>query len=385
MSSVLFVNDLRLRLTHGKNGNAEKTTSTEALVTMSTTISPVTGTITATSTPGNPFLRWEKTATTNLGIDFALFKNKLFGKIDLYNKLGTDITGVVSLPAATGVTSQRFNNAKILNKGIELELGTTINITKGVSYTSMLTYAYNHNRVKDLFFPNLFAFQFFDLFGPPAFVEGRPTGAVYSFTYNGMVNGTPHVEGPNKTLVSMNDLAVYNGGLGLTFLNYEGTNTAPHTLGWLSSVNVRNFYFTALFIGKFGAVYRNIPFNYETSVGFGKTFVNRFVADVFAGDTTVPGFPLPNNTSNFRWDRYAPTLNTLIESASFIECKELSAGYNLPEKWIRRAGMSNMKLYVQARNLGLVWKANSKGYHPEWLPGTNRPVSTFILGANIHF
>ncbi len=379
---VKFIDDLRLRLTYGKNGNAEKSTSTEALVNMSTSISTVTGTITATSTPGNPFLRWEKTATTNLGIDFVLFKNKLVGKIDLYNKLGTDITGIVALPAATGVTSQKFNSAKIINKGIELELGTTINVTKAVSYNTALTYAYNYNRVKDLYFPNLFAFQFFE---PFVFVEGRPTGAVYSFTYRGMINGTPNVEGPNKTLVSMNDLAVYNGGLGLTFLNYEGTGTAPHTLGWLSNINVHDFYFSALFIGKFGAVYRNLPFNYQTSVGFSKTFVNRFVADVFVGDTTVPGFPLPNNTRNFRWDRYAPTLNTLIESASFIECKEISLGYNLPEKLISKAGMSNMKVYVQARNLGLVWKENDKGYHPEWLPGTNRPVSTFILGANIQF
>ena len=83
-----------------------------------------TGTITATvADNGNPFLRWEKTTTTDFGIDFSMFKNKVFGKIDLYSKKGTDITGNVLLPAVTGTTAQKFNNAGIMNKGIELGAG----------------------------------------------------------------------------------------------------------------------------------------------------------------------------------------------------------------------------------------------------------------------
>jgi hypothetical protein len=385
INRLTFIDGLRLRFTYGKNGNAEKSTSTEALVSMSTSISPVTGTITATVTPGNPFLRWEKTSTTNVGLDFALFKSKLVGKIDVYNKLGTDITGIIALPAATGVTSQKFNNAKIQNKGIEIELGTTIDITRSLSYNTTVTYSYNDNHVKDLYYPNLYVYQLLGALGP-VFVEGRPVGATYSLTYKGMTNGLPYVEGPNKTLVSFNDLSVYNTALGLPFMNYEGTGIPPHTLGWLNNFNFHDFYLTALFVGKFGGVYRNLPFNYEIQAGYTKTFVNKFVSDIFAGDTThVPGFPPLNNNLNYRWDRYAPNINTLIESSSYIECKEVSVGYDLPRKLVNKAGIQKMKVYIQARNLGLVWEANSKGYHPEWLPGTLRPVPTFMFGTNIQF
>lgn len=382
MQPVDFLDRLNIRLTYGRNGNAEKGTSTQTLVNLNPALSAVTGTLTATIADyGNPKLRWEKTTTTNLGLDFSLFRYRLNGKIDIYNKRGSDITGLVTLPAAAGTTSQKFNNAKIVNRGFELELGTKIGITKDISYNPVVTYAYNYNKITDLYFPNLYAFSLIS----GTFVQGRPVGSVYSYTYRGMVDGTPYVEGLNKGLQTFNDVSLHNRALGLPFLNYEGTDIPPHTFGMMNNFNIHDFYVTALFVGKFGGVYRNPVFNYATTVGSSKTFVNKFVSEVFAGNKDIPGFALPNNTQTYLWDRYAPALNTLIESSSYIECKEVSLGYNLPQRLIGKVGMNNAKLYVQARNLGLAWAANKKGYHPEWLPGTYRPATTFTIGGTVQF
>lgn len=384
MKNISFIDRLSVRLTYGKNGNTEKTTSTKPLLTVSTSPNANTGTITATvSNNGNPFLRWEKTATTNFGIDFSLFKNKFFGKIDLYNKLGKDITGTVLLPAVTGTTSQRFNNAEIVNRGIELEWGANFEIANRVQYNTSLTYAYNWNRIKSLYFPSYLAFTLVD--PTSAYVQGRPISPVYSYTFLGVTDSVPYVAGPKGVAYSMNAVQLHNTGLGLDFLNYEGTTIPPHTLGWVNNFNAYGFNLMILFVGKFGAVYRDPVFNFPTYVGSAKTNVSKFVADVFAGDPNIPQFPKYQEPQFYLWDRYTPNLHGLVESASFIECKEIDLEYNLSKKISQKLQMNTLRLFAQVRDVGMVWHANKKGYNPEWLPGSQRPVTAYTFGINAKF
>jgi len=383
MDNMKAVNRLELRLTYGKNGNMENSTSTKALLNVGTSLNSSTGTITATiADNGNPFLRWEKTTSTNLGVDFALFNNKLFGTIDLYNKKGNGIIGTIALPAATGTTSQKFNNAGITNRGIEITLGTNVDIPNTpVHYTTSFNYAYNYNNINSLYNPSLYVYQMIG----GAFVEGRPVNSIYSFEYRGMKDGVPQVAGPNGTLISFNDLAPYNRGLGLPFLKYEGTSTPPHTLGWVNNIRVKNFGLTAVFVGTLGGVYRNPVFDYAATVGSGKIFVNKYISEVLAGNPDLPGFALPNETSTYRWDRYAPNLSSLIESSSYIECKELTLEYTLSKRITKALNINNIRVFAQTRDLGMIWHANSKGYNPDWLPGTDRPQQSYTFGVNLQF
>ncbi|WP_165973339.1 SusC/RagA family TonB-linked outer membrane protein [Pedobacter sp. ok626] len=383
MDNIAAVDRLDIRLTYGKNGNVDGSTSTKALLNIGSGLNGSTGTITGTvSDNGNPFLRWEETTSTNFGIDFALLNNKLFGSIDLYNKRGEGIIGVVALPAATGTTSQKFNNASITNRGIEISLGTNIAIPNtSINYSTSFNYAYNYNNINSLYNPSLYVYQMIE----GTFVEGRPVNAVYSFDYLGMKDGVPYVAGPNGTTQSLNDVTLYNRGLGLPFLNYEGTATPPHTLGWVNNIRVHDFNLTAIFVGKMGGVYRNPGFQYSTTVGYDKTFVNKYISDVLAGNPNVPGFGNPDETKLYLWDRYSPALSSLVESSSYIELKELTLEYKLSKKLAKAIQVNNVKIFAQTRDLGMIWHANSKGYNPDWLPGTNRPVQSYTFGVNLQF
>ncbi len=383
MDNLDAVNRLDLRLTYGKNGNVDGSTSTKALLNIGSSLNASTGTITGTvADNGNPFLQWEKTTSTNFGVDFALLNNKLFGSIDLYNKQGEGIIGTVALAAATGTTSQKFNNAGITNRGIEVSLGTTVEIPNTpINYTTSLNYAYNYNNISSLYNPSLLTIDLIK----GSFVEGRPVNPIYSFTYMGMTNGVPYVQGPNGTLQSFNDVSLYTRGLGLPYLNYEGTATPPHTLGWVNNFKVYNFNLTAVLVGKMGGVYRNPGFSYWTQVGTGKSSVNKYVSDVFAGNPNIPGFPKANETNSYLWDRYAPALSSMIESSSYVELKELTLEYRLPTKLAKAIQVNNVKVFAQARDLGMIWQANSKGYNPDWLPGTFRPVESYTFGVNLQF
>lgn len=384
VNGLPWVDRLSLRVTYGRNGNVEKSSSTNTLLSVGSSLNANTGTITATiADNGNPTLRWEKTTTANIGVDFGLFRGRLYGKVDFYNKRGSDITGLVALSSVTGTTSQRFNNAIVINRGAELELGTSLTIADKLNYSTSLNYAYNFNQVESLYNPSLTAAAM--VTSATAFVEGRPVNPIYTYTYGGTVSGVPQVVGPAGTLYTMNSsgAAILTG---TPFLNYRGTATPPHTLGWYNSFRYGGFQLSALILGKFGGVYRNPAFNYESLyVGSSKIVLNRYAAEVLAGRADIPGLPKLNETLAYNWSRYTTNLDGLVESSSYIEAKEITLDYTFPKKQSTLLGLQNLKVYTQVRDLGLIWQKNTYGYNPDWLPGTDRPLRSFTLGINATF
>lgn len=129
MLGAHWVDRLNLRGTYGSNGNIDRSTSFRPLVSLGTTLDPVTQEDVATiSSFGNPTLRWEKTKTLNFGIDFSLLNRKIYGSVDFYDKKGSDLIVDQSISAVNGTRSQKFNNGEIENKGIEVQLGTRMPI-----------------------------------------------------------------------------------------------------------------------------------------------------------------------------------------------------------------------------------------------------------------
>ena len=385
MHRISFVDQLALRLTYGENGTAVKASSTRPLLNVGTSPDPNTGTIISSiSDNGNPTLRWERTQTSNVGIDFSIFKRKLFGKIDYYNRLGKDITGQISLPATTGTTLQIFNNAAIINRGVELELNANVKIGR-LQWNPMVTYAYNYNRVKSLYYPSLLVRDLVSNFGSARQVEARPLNPVYSFTYLGMKDSVPYIAGPKGTPVPINSSLTVQPG---DFLNYHGTTIPPHTLGFVNTFSGFGFDLMVVITGKFGGVYRNPIFPYQASLATQgiKLFVPRTVADVLANDPRVPEFPKYRDVvGSSSWYFISNFLNTMVESSSFVECKEINLQYTLPARWIKSLQLNGLRAFTQVRDLGMIWHANSRGFNPEWLPGTQRPVTSYTFGFNAKF
>lgn len=385
MRNLSFVDQLALRLTYGENGTAVKASSTRPLLNMGTSPDANTGTIISSiSDNGNPTLRWERTRTTNVGIDFSIIGRKLFGKIDYYNKEGKNITGQISLPATTGTTLQIFNNAAIINRGVELELGADVKIGR-LQWSPMVTYAYNYNRVKSLYYPSLLVRDLVSNFGSARQVEGRPLNPVYSFPYLGMQDSLPYVAGPKGVPGPINSNIIVQPG---DFMNYHGTTIPPHTLGFVNTFSGYGFDLMVVITGKFGGVYRNPVFPYQTRLATSgiKLFVPATVADVLANDPRVPGFPKYRDVAgSSTWYFVSNFLNTMVESSSFVECKEINLQYTLPTRWIKSLQLNGLRAFAQVRDLGMIWHANSRGFNPEWLPGTQRPVTSYTFGINAKF
>lgn len=153
MKRVFLISDLKLRASIGVNGNnnisdfgAIPTTASYGYV-LGTTQTAVIGQ--APNRVANPDLRWEKSTTKDIGLDFGVLKNRITGSFDYYNRLTKDLLLNVAIPEVTGFQTYLSNAGSVRNTGWEVEL-TTRNITGKFQWTTNLNISHNANKVEAL-------------------------------------------------------------------------------------------------------------------------------------------------------------------------------------------------------------------------------------------
>lgn len=388
------INRLTLRLTYGKNGNAA--TSSSARTTISTSASSVdeaTGFYPGSIYDyGNPTLRWEKTAITNVGIDFSLFNNHVYGSVDYYSKKSTDVLGSVAIASVNGTSYATFNNAELTNKGLEVSLGAIADIAD-VTVSGNLTYAYNKNKVTKLYTEGNTVSEMMNAY----YIPGYAISPIFTFNYSGLMNGIPSFEDVNGTQYDITDFSVYYMDW-RDMLHYQGTTVAPHTAGLNLNVQWKNLSVSAYFNGRFGGKMLMPKFGYNVyDVWYGKTSISQQVTDVMDAqgkpisnpqrDMPLPTVDDEGNPIGVQsygiYSMYTRSLNTSVEDASYVYFNEINIDYAVPHKLFGNGWVKGLSVFGKIENLGLIWSANSKHYHPDYLPGMYKPTLSFTLGANI--
>jgi TonB-linked SusC/RagA family outer membrane protein len=377
LSRTSWLNRLNLRLTYGYNGNEDRSTSFKPLISVNPTPNIYTNDYTATiSSFGNPSLRWEKTATWNAGVDYSLFSNKLFGKIDVYRKYGKDQIAQLSIPAVNGTTTQKLNNAEISNKGIEIELGTIQRIADRISWQGNVNFSYNKNRIEKLFVANYAASTMYSG-GSGAYVEGYDASTLWRFEYAGVHDKQPMVKGEKGALYNFGG---WTPGDGRDYLLNMGTTVAPYTLGFMNTFRIYDFDLSFIITGKFGHVFQRQGFNYPPTWG-SRVLPNAKYSEVVNGDPSKI-VPLPLNDIEDRyyfWDRFHQYLSYLIEDASHIRMQEVNLTYNLNKRTLSRIRLDNVQVFAQGNDLFTIY-ANKAKEDPEYPLGTMNPQPTVTLG-----
>lgn len=101
-------------------------------------------------TIGNPDLRWERTLTTNVGVDLTMFKGRWDLTLDAYIKNTDDLLVNVTKAPSVGVASARENLGAIENRGVELRTRVVPISTKQLQWSISATYAYNKSKIKQI-------------------------------------------------------------------------------------------------------------------------------------------------------------------------------------------------------------------------------------------
>src|SRR5690606_37931817 len=99
---------------------------------------------------GNPGLKWEANKQLNVGVDFALFKSRISGTLDYYDKKSEDLLIQNPIPLTAGVPNAPIVNlGSVRNSGIELAIFTR-NLNGEFTWTTDFNIAYNKNEVLDI-------------------------------------------------------------------------------------------------------------------------------------------------------------------------------------------------------------------------------------------
>jgi len=145
LKSVTIINNLGLRASWGITGNQEFPAGASQEQFNSGSYSSF-----GQSNVANPDLKWEKTTQVNIGLDYSLLKNRIYGSFDYYHKTTTDIlfqsTAIQPAPA-----SIFFINlpAHLINSGVEFSIGATIVSNSNLSWDASFNIAHNKNLLKD--------------------------------------------------------------------------------------------------------------------------------------------------------------------------------------------------------------------------------------------
>jgi len=383
LNGAAWLDHLGVRVTYGYNGNVDKSTAFMPLIATAATPDVWTNNYTAAiSSYGNPTLRWEKTGTWNLGLDYSLFNGRLFGKVDVYNKAGRDLIAQLSIPAVNGTTSQKLNNAKMTNKGIELELGTALPIqNQDIVWHGSLNFSYNKNRITDLFLANYASPDLLNG-GTAAYVVGYDANTLWRFKYSGVQNGEPTVLGPGKAPVTFTTGVP---GDARTYLLNMGSTVAPYTLGFINSFKVYDFDFSFIITGKFGHVFQRKGFNYPPNRRR-RVLPNSKLSEVVNGDPSkIIPLPLtPNEPLYYFWPSFHQYVSYLTESASHVRLQEVSLAYTIPRQLLKKMQLNTLQFYAQANDL-YTWYANKAHEDPEYPLGTMKPRPKLTLGLRLDF
>lgn len=398
MKSVAQIDFLKLRLTRGTSGNVDNSTSKYA--TASTSVNTVTGTTALNvSTPANINLTWELTTTTNLGLDFALFKNRINGTIDAYYKGTSNLITYKILPADEGFTSARINDGDVVNKGFETSLNIgwiKANRKGGLSVSTTVNYRYNVNKITHTDNAVTSAYALLSPGSGRAIQEGYPVNSLFSYNYAGLnAAGQPEwiLADGTKTMQSLTGANIAPNNV-----KFSGTIDPKTTMGFAPEISFRNFNLSAQFVYYGGHVMRADQATLgEDGTAF--TFYGPVSNNLLNSwtptntNTYIPGI-LENYPTSVYTNSSASIMLTysdkFVQPADFIKMRTATISYLIPTDWAKKISASSIRLRFQVQNAWTVWTKNKIGIDPEannaWLGGRSLPLQRgFIFGANVNF
>ena len=378
LANARHLDYLKLRLTGGVVGNQE--INDYAFTTSYATGSYAGSSSYAKKNTANDNLKWETTASYNLGTDLGLYNGRLNFVLDLYYKKTSDLLLDVPMGFSTGVTSQIQNVGNVVNKGIEFAVNGTLLKRRHLNWTASANIAHNHNEITDMGITNN-VIQGAD--NEQILRRGEALGSFYGLKFLGIVQQGEDV----SKLPTMSGSTPKAGDLKFEDHNGDGkvdgndrqilgSIQPDFTYGFSSQFQYREFDASITFAGSHGnKVYNALGRRLEQT---GDSYnVLATVKDSWTAENGGNTLPYAGNDRPFSHidSRY-------VQSASYLKLRNLTIGYRprLPKTF-----PVAVRIYATATNLFTI--TPYKGYDPEVSGGTDRgaypSARTFTFGVNL--
>ena len=316
---------------------------------------------------GNRDITWETSNTLNAGVDFELFKNRLTGTVEYFDRRTSNMLYNMPYPSSQGYSSYPLNVGNMTNYGVEIDLTGEVIKTQDVTVKLMGNITFLKNKILKLH-DSLKDGQYID--GGRIYKEGESMYNLYIRSYAGVnpEDGASlwYVE---EDAIAESDDTVQDMSNGrkatASYANaslYATGNTMPTAFGGFgAAIDAHGFDLSFQFNYQMGG--RILDYTYQDlmHVGQGNNLGINWHKDILDAWTPEnPNSTIPRLNSN---DTYAnSTSDRWLVTSNFLSLQNITLGYTLPSKWTKKIQISSIRFYGVADNIA-VWSAR-KGVDP---------------------
>lgn len=385
LRDVNAISDLKLRLSYGLSGNSSVNPyqtlgslgkSTYAFD-QGSTETPAFGFYPATL--ATPALGWETTATTNVGLDFGLFNNRVVGTLDVYQQDTRDLLLPRALPTSTGFERVIYNVGETRNRGVELQLGTVnVDQANGFRWSSDISFARNKEEVRAL----ADGVDRDLTLGEYGLFVGHPIRVFYDYEKIGIWQ-LGEEEAAAKNQQQPGDIKVKDQ-------NNDGIIT-PEDRVVIGNANPD---WTLGVTNRLG--YKGLELSFMVNARIGNTIIseaagsykidaleNGPMVDYWTPENPTNAYPRPNAGTSRASTRYYTTLQYV--DGSFVKVRDITLAYNFPQGIADKLRLSNLRVYATAKNY-FILMSNIAPYDPERGGALSFPMTRqMVFGLNVSF
>lgn len=361
-----FVDELKLKLSYGSQGNDN--IGSYRYTDLYDIINSAGNVATQFSTKGSKSISWETQGNLNTGVEFSFFGSRLGGSLDYFYRKTTNMLFSFPVAPSMGYSSYYANVGDMRNKGIELDLYGNIINTKNVRWDVNVNFTWVDNKILKLD-PEKKTTTVYDRNGNK--YEGYASGSTFiaegislnswylkefagvdpetgeSLWYKSIIEkdeaGNDVWKGVETTKTYAEANYYVNGEKGMAPF-YGGFGTTVEFYGFDFSINF-SYQFGAKTYDSTYAAFMNTPTDSWTGYHMHQDVLKAWTAT--AKNTDIP-----------RWqynDTYSAASSTrFLISNRYLNIENINFGYTFPQKWTKKIGMSALRLYVAADNVGYI-------------------------------
>lgn len=309
----------------------------------------------------NRDLRWEVSKSTNIGIDFGLWNNKISGSLDLYNNRTEGLLITKEVAPSSGVNDPILNVGQVTNKGFELNLTWSANIEK-LKLDLTGTFGMVKNTVNKLANAEQTLYGTGLKFGsdhiPTQTMVGQTIGSFYLYTAQGIFNSDaeaaawknkdgdalqPEAKAGDIKFLDANG----DGVIDEKDKTYQGSGIPKYEFGFNVAASYKGFDLSLFLQGAGGnKIYNGNKFELE-GMDAGRNFLSSALNAWTPQNTntSIPRAVLGDPNRNARES------TRFLEDGAYLRLKVVQLGYTLPQSLTRRAQVNHARLYIGGQNL----------------------------------
>lgn len=336
----------------------------------------------------NPDLSWERNYQTNFKLDFTTIHNLISGSLEYYRKKGTNLYAPTPYDyTAWGQnTTIIANSADMKGSGIDISLHTN-NLRGKFKWTTDFLYSYNQSITTGYYANSSTSIaSFIGTGGTITPVIGKPLYAIAAYKWGGLdVNGNPqgYINDTLTTNYNAISQGALNEGLKGGSIIYAGPANPTSFGSMMNEFSFKGFALSFNITYKLGYYFLKPSLSYTSFASYGTygaDYAKRWQQPGDEKKTDVPSFVYPLNSNR---DGFYSASSVNVDKGDHIRLQFINLSYSFPVGKSNRA-LQNLQLFINAANLGILWRANKDHIDPDFVNAIPNP-KTFTVGVRANF